>query len=121
MLGVLPALCLCLSASAVSAATETLVPSNSVWKYLDNGSDQGAAWRDAAFNDKAWASGPAQLGYGDGGEATVVSYGPDANNKYSSLKLANHCLSRGFRSNRWTWRPKHLGSALESNPKSLIT
>ena len=40
------------------------------------------AWIAAGFNDSAWASGPAQLGYGDGDETTVVSYGPDANNKY---------------------------------------
>ena len=52
------------------------------WKYLDNGTDQGTAWAAAAFNDGAWASGNAQLGYGDGDEATVVSYGADINNKY---------------------------------------
>ena len=30
----------------------------------------------------AWTSGPAQLGYGDGDEATTVGYGSDPNNKY---------------------------------------
>jgi PKD domain/Bacterial Ig domain/Carboxypeptidase regulatory-like domain len=59
-----------------------LVPENAVWKYLDNGSDPGTAWRGATFNDASWASGPAQLGYGDGDEATVVGYGSDPNNKY---------------------------------------
>jgi hypothetical protein len=49
---------------------------------LDNGSDQGTAWRALGFIDGSWASGPAQLGYGDGDEATVVSFGPDLNNKY---------------------------------------
>src|ERR1043165_1482135 len=29
-----------------------------------------------------WSNGPAQLGYGDGDEATVVSYGPNASSKY---------------------------------------
>src|SRR5439155_4651059 len=43
---------------------------------------RGRAWRASAFSDAAWASGPAELGYGDGDEATVVRYGPDANNKY---------------------------------------
>ncbi|MES2777206.1 MAG: PKD domain-containing protein [Bacteroidota bacterium] len=52
------------------------------WKYLDNGSDQGTIWRGAAFNDGSWASGPGQLGYGDGDEATVVSYGPNSAAKY---------------------------------------
>ena len=59
-----------------------LVPTGSAWRYLDDGSDQGAAWREPDFDDSAWASGPAQLGYGDGDEATVVSYGGDAGNKY---------------------------------------
>jgi hypothetical protein len=58
------------------------VPTGSVWKYLDNGSDQGTAWRAASFNDSTWRSGPAQLGYGDGDEATTVGFGPDANNKF---------------------------------------
>src|SRR5207244_3860936 len=39
-------------------------------------------WTATAFNDSAWKSGRAQLGYGDGDEATVVGYGPDANNKF---------------------------------------
>ncbi|MBI2927274.1 MAG: fibronectin type III domain-containing protein [Verrucomicrobia bacterium] len=69
-------------ANRAEASTVTLVPTGAVWKYLDNGSDQGTAWRAAEFNDAGWAAGPAQLGYGDGDEATVVSFGPDANNKY---------------------------------------
>jgi len=64
------------------AADVTLVASGATWKYLDDGTDQGTAWRKTAFNDAAWASGAAELGYGDGDEATVVSYGPNAANKY---------------------------------------
>jgi hypothetical protein len=64
------------------AAADVLVPTGAIWKYLDNGSDQGTAWRSAGFNDASWASGPAQLGYGDGDEATVVSFGPDSGNKH---------------------------------------
>jgi hypothetical protein len=55
----------------------SLVPSGEVWRYMDNGSDQGTAWRQPNFNDASWASGPAQLGYGDGDEATVINGGPD--------------------------------------------
>jgi len=47
------------------------------WRYEDSGSDQGAAWRQTSFNDSAWSSGAAQLGYGQGDERTVVSYGWD--------------------------------------------
>lgn len=62
--------------------TTTLIAQGAQWKYLDNGSDQGTAWRANGFDDSAWASGSAELGYGDGDEATVVGYGPDPNNKY---------------------------------------
>ncbi|MES1217251.1 MAG: Ig-like domain-containing protein [Bacteroidota bacterium] len=67
---------------APPSGPQTLVAYGSSWKYLDNGTNQGTAWRGTSFNDVAWASGNAQLGYGDGDEATVVSYGTDANNKY---------------------------------------
>lgn len=62
--------------------TVTLVPAGSVWKFLDDGSDQGTAWRAADFDDSAWASGPAQLGYGDGDEATVIGFGPSPESKH---------------------------------------
>jgi acid phosphatase type 7 len=71
-----------LTISLTSLAQTTLVPYNSSWKYLDNGSNQGTNWRNTFFNDAAWATGNAQLGYGDGDEATVVSYGPNSKKKY---------------------------------------
>ncbi len=37
------------------------------------------AWSSPAYNDAGWGSGPAQLGYGDGDEDTVVDDGPDNN------------------------------------------
>ena len=77
------ALALLLAAAAPSTAT-SLIATGSVWKYLDNGTDQGTAWKETNFNDSAWASGPAQLGYGDGDEATVVSYGPSSTSKYTT-------------------------------------
>ena len=61
---------------------DSLVSTGAVWKFLDNGSNQGTAWRSNNFNDVTWAFGPAQLGYGDGDEATVVSYGTNVNAKY---------------------------------------
>ncbi len=59
-----------------------LISAGGSWKYLDNGSNQGTAWRTASLNDASWKTGNAELGYGDGGEATVVSFGPSATNKY---------------------------------------
>ncbi|MFT5410642.1 MAG: hypothetical protein ACI9NC_003375, partial [Verrucomicrobiales bacterium] len=65
-----------------STISQTLVAAGSSWKYLDNGSNQGITWRAPGFNDTAWASGTAQLGYGDGDEDTTVSFGPDSGAKY---------------------------------------
>lgn len=67
---------------ACVGADTTLIPAGATWKYLANGSDQGSAWRAAGFDDSAWSAGPSEFGYGDGDEATVVSYGPVATSKY---------------------------------------
>lgn len=58
-----------------------IFPRESTWKYLDDGSDQGTQWKNALFLDLSWASGQAELGYGDV-QTTTVSYGPSASNKY---------------------------------------
>ncbi len=60
----------------------TLLAAGSNWRYLDDGSDQGTAWRNPGFDDAVWQSGPAQLGYGDGDEATLLSYGDNASDKH---------------------------------------
>jgi uncharacterized protein len=60
---------------------ETLVAAGATWRYLDDGSDQGTAWREPAFNDSSWALGGAPLGYGDP-VTTTVSYGPSSSAKY---------------------------------------
>ncbi len=83
-------------------AQTTLVSYNSSWKYRANGSNQGTAWRATSFNDAAWTQGPAQLGYGDGDEATVVSYGSNPNNKYittyfrKTITVANASIFTSF-------------------------
>ncbi len=56
--------------------------SGTIWAYDDNGTALPTTWVDSNYNDSAWAFGPAELGYGDGGESTVLDFGPDANNKY---------------------------------------
>lgn len=58
------------------------LPKGSQWSYLDNGTDQGATnWQQASFDNSAWTVGTGPLGYGDPA-TTVISYGPDSNNKY---------------------------------------
>ncbi len=51
------------------------------WSYLDDGSDQGTAWRAASFDDSGWATGASELGYGDGDEVTVISDAPGSPNR----------------------------------------
>jgi len=65
-----------------STSGEMLIPPGSIWHYWDQGTTPAGAWRQIEFDETAWSSGPAQLGYGDGGEATVVSFGPDSGSKY---------------------------------------
>jgi hypothetical protein len=67
---------------APPAASVTLVAAGSTWRYRDTGVAPSAAWIQPGYDDSGWSQGPAQLGYGDGDEATVVSYGTDAANKY---------------------------------------
>ncbi len=67
---------------SVRAIETTFVPIGSTWRYLDDGSDQGTVWQASSFDDSGWSSGAAQLGYGDGDETTVVSFGGDSNNKH---------------------------------------
>jgi beta-mannanase/type IV secretory pathway protease TraF len=65
-----------------TASSADLISAGSSWKYLDNGTNQGTAWRNNSFSETGWKTGNAELGYGDGGEATVVSYGTSSTNKY---------------------------------------
>jgi chitodextrinase len=55
--------------------------SGDVWRANDTGADLGTGWRAVGYNDSAWKSGPSQLGYGDGDEATVLKWGADPNAK----------------------------------------
>ena len=71
--------------SGPNVSTTTYINLGDDWSYLDDGSDQGTAWRESGFPDSSWASGPAELGYGDNGtEATLVSFGPNSDAKYAT-------------------------------------
>ncbi|MBL7870667.1 MAG: CotH kinase family protein [Cyclobacteriaceae bacterium] len=59
-----------------------LIDQNQSWKYFDQGILPAADWQTVNYSDNGWSSGNSQLGYGDGDEQTVVSYGPDALNKF---------------------------------------
>jgi beta-mannanase len=65
-----------------SSAPTTFIAPGSSWKYNDSGSNAGTSWRYLSYNDSGWKTGNAELGYGDGDEATVVSYGPSSSKKH---------------------------------------
>ncbi len=59
-----------------------LIPKESVWKYYDQGNLPATNWNTIDYIDDSWSAGPAQLGYGDDDENTVVDYGGIANDKH---------------------------------------
>lgn len=61
---------------------ETLVPEGARWRYRDDGADPGMTWTQPDFIDRAWREGPAQLGFGDGDEATRISDGASPTNRH---------------------------------------
>jgi hypothetical protein len=71
----------------------TVVPQGSTWKYFDRGADLGTDWLEPGYDDASWSSGPGRLGYSPGGqdgEVTTVSFGPDADNKYTTTYFRHH-------------------------------
>ncbi len=56
----------------VSSSETVAVAQGSVWRYFDAGTYPGLNWAGLGFNDNGWSSGPSELGFGDGDEATLV-------------------------------------------------
>ena len=84
-----------LPTAAAQPALVPLVKPGARWKYLDDGTNPGSSWRQPAYNDATWASGRAQLGYGDGDERTVVSFGANKNAKQNlALQPPAYLLAR---------------------------
>ena len=52
---------------------DSLVARGASWKYFDEYTDLGPDWQ-IDVNDSNWAQGNAELGYGDGTEATEIGY-----------------------------------------------
>jgi hypothetical protein len=69
----------------IPSPMETFISDKSEWKFLDDGSNQGTAWREPGFDDSSWASGPAMLGYDTNNNTefgTEISYGGNASYKH---------------------------------------
>jgi len=54
-------------------ASATLIAKGAVWRFLDTGTNLGTTWVNLGFADDDWKSGPAQLGFGDNDEVTLVA------------------------------------------------
>ncbi|WP_344823399.1 hypothetical protein [Actinocorallia longicatena] len=59
----------------IAGPPQTLLGPGTSWRYDDSGADLGTAWSGTAYDDSAWPSGAAQLGFGDGDEATALTPG----------------------------------------------
>jgi hypothetical protein len=73
-----------IATNAITSSVASLVnvALGSVWRYWDQGPPPAANWNNPEFNDTAWPSGAAPLGYGNGNEATVIRFGPNSQNRY---------------------------------------
>ncbi len=64
------------AAANINVDAVTIIPFGSSWKYWANTqANYQANWQTVAYNDAAWPSGNAELGYGDGDEATCIPSG----------------------------------------------
>ena len=78
------------------AIVADLVPPSADWKYLDDGSDQGNAWRASAFEDSSWKTGAAQLGFGDGDETTSIDSGPNPHARHITTYFRHRFHAAGI-------------------------
>ncbi|NCG18685.1 MAG: PKD domain-containing protein [Rhodobacterales bacterium] len=59
-------------------ATETLlIAENEDWAYLDSATPPDSSWNTAGYDDSAWLSGPAPIGYGLFDLITLTDWGAD--------------------------------------------
>jgi len=52
-----------------------VIPRGSTWKYDESGADLGTAWKEPGFDDSAWKTGPAPLGFGESEVVTSAGAG----------------------------------------------
>ena len=53
--------------------TVSLVPLGSTWRFRDLASAADATWKTPGYDDSAWPAGPAELGFGEADQVTLVS------------------------------------------------
>ena len=62
-----------------------LVSVGSEWHYYDLATAPSRNWAKSDFDDSVWQAGPGLLGYGNGNEATEVSYGTNPTRKRATV------------------------------------
>jgi hypothetical protein len=65
-----------LASLAAEPTVVTLVAPGSTWRYWDYKDAPSASWKLSAFPDAGWKSGPAQFGYLETDEATLLNFDP---------------------------------------------
>jgi len=53
--------------------TTSLVPLGSTWRFRDVASAADATWKTLNYDDSTWPAGPAELGFGEADQVTLVS------------------------------------------------
>jgi hypothetical protein len=71
----------------LASAPENVISLGDTWKYNDANAPPGETWRELSFDDSGWKSGPAQLGYGNGDEATTLTKASPASPSYYFRKV----------------------------------
>jgi hypothetical protein len=66
-----------------------LIEKGATWRYNDLGTLPSSDWYTESYLDASWSEGPAELGYGDTDEATVVGFGGNAMDKYITTYFRN--------------------------------
>ena len=61
-----------------------LLSEGATWSWWTTGDQAPNGWANPAFDDSTWNSGPAPLGYGNGDEATVLPWGSDPTQKWTT-------------------------------------
>ncbi len=86
-----------LNISAKGQTYDTLSHFGSNWRYLDDGSDQGAtSWKSPTFADGTWSCGPSPIGYGDTWIVTCIRSGC-TNDNICSPTCATKNITNYFR------------------------
>ncbi|GAA4104589.1 fibrinogen-like YCDxxxxGGGW domain-containing protein [Nonomuraea soli] len=52
-----------------------LIQDKASWRWNHDGADLGTAWREPGFDDSAWSTGQAELGFGDSDESGLIPAG----------------------------------------------